>query len=425
MAKIAIVNGVRTPFVKAWGVFDNLPAHRLGALCVTELLQRTKLDSRLVDEVIMGCVAQPAEAANVARVISLLAGIPKEKKAYTVCRNCASGFEAVTSAAEKIQCGMDEIVIAGGTESMSHMPLLFNKEASTLFQKLSKAKTILDRIKIFAQMRPRHFVPTPSLMLGLTDPVCGLNMGQTAELLAKDFGISREAQDRFALESHRRAAAAAEKLREETTDVFVPPEYRACVRDDNGIRKNQTYEALEKLKPIFDRKTGTVTAGNASQVTDGACALLLMTEEKAEKLGLEVLGYLRDYAYVGLEPARMGLGSAIAIEKVLEQNSLDLKDIDLFEINEAFAVQVLACLRALASGDFAKKCFSSGLPVGEIPREKLNVNGGAIALGHPVGTSGARLILTCLKEMKRRSLRRGLVTACIGGGQGAALILER
>lgn len=425
MGRIAIVNGVRTPFVKAWDAFDNIPAQHLGALCVTELLQKTELDSRSVDEVIIGCVGQPADASNVARVVSLLAGIPQEKRAYTVGRNCASGFEAVTSAAEKIRCGIDEIVIAGGTESMSNMPMLFNKETAALFMKLSKAKTVLSRLKIFAQMRPRHFAPTPSLVLGLTDPVCGLNMGQTAELLAKDFGISREEQDRFALESHRRAEASQEKFREETLDVLVPTSYRVCVRDDNGIRKNQTYEALKKLKPIFERNTGTVTAGNASQVTDGACSLLVMAEENAKQRGYEVLGYLRDYVYVGLEPARMGLGPAFAIETILRKNSMALKDIDLFEINEAFAVQVLACLRALASAEFAKKHFPSGAPMGEIPPEALNVNGGAIALGHPVGTSGARLVLTCLKEMKRRSLRRGLVSACIGGGQGAALILER
>ncbi len=425
MKRIAIVNGVRTPFIKSWESFDNIPAHHLGALCVTELLQRTELDSRRVDEVVMGCVGQPAEAANVARVISLLAGIPQDKRAYTVGRNCASGFEAITSAAEKIQCGVDEIVIAGGTESMSNMPMLFPKEAAALFSKLSKAKTLLGRIKIFAQMRPRHFAPTPSLVLGLSDCTCGLNMGQTAELLAKDFGISREEQDRFAMESHRRVEASQDKLREETMDVLVPPDFKVCVRDDNGVRKNQTYEALQKLKPIFEKNTGTVTAGNASQITDGACALLAMSEEKAKEMGCEVLGYLRDYLYVGLEPARMGLGPAIVIEKILRRNKMSLKDIDLFEINEAFAVQVLACLRGLASKEFAKKHFPSGTPVGEIPREALNVNGGAIALGHPVGTSGARLVLTCLKEMKRRSLRRGLVSACIGGGQGAALILER
>lgn len=425
MKKIAIVDGVRTPFIKAWDAFDNIPAHQLGALCVTELLQRTELDSPLVDEVVMGCVGQPTEAANVARVISLLAGLPHEKPACTVSRNCASGFEAITSAAEKIRCGIDEIVIAGGTESMSNMPMLFKKESATLFLKLSKAKTFWQKLAILARMRPRHFAPTSSLVLGLTDPVCGLNMGQTAEILAKDFAISREAQDRFALESHRRATAAREKLSEETLDVFIPPDYRTRVRNDNGVRESQSYEALAKLKPLFEKRTGTVTAGNASQITDGACALLLMPEEKAKSLGYEILGTLRDYVSVGLEPARMGLGPVFAIEQLLRKNSMTLKDIDLFEINEAFAAQVLACLRALACPQFAQKHFPSGRPVGEIPAERLNVNGGAIALGHPVGTSGARLVLTCLKEMKRRKLHRGLVSACVGGGQGTALILER
>ena len=425
MKRIAIVDGVRTPFIKAWDAFDNIPAQQLGAMCVTELLRRTGLDNPLVDEVVMGCVGQPAEAANVARVVSLLAGLPHDKRAYTVSRNCASGFEAITSAAEKIRCGVDGIVIAGGTESMSNTPLLFKKETSTLFLKLSRAKTSWGKLKILMQLRPRHFFPTPALMLGLTDPVCGLNMGQTAELLAKGFGISREEQDQFALESHRRAAAALGKLREETMDVFIPPDHQTYVRDDNGVREKQTLEALEKLKPTFEKKTGTVTAGNASQITDGACALLLMPEEKAQGMGCEILGYLRDYLYVGLEPARMGLGPVFAIEKILRRNTLALRDIDLFEINEAFAVQVLACLRALASEEFARQHFESRSPMGKIPRELLNVNGGAIALGHPVGASGARLVLTCLKEMKRRSLRRGLVSACIGGGQGAALILER
>jgi acetyl-CoA C-acetyltransferase/acetyl-CoA acyltransferase len=425
MKRIAIVNGVRTPFIKAWSAFDPIPAQQLGALCVTGLLQKTGLDSRLVDEVVMGCVGQPAEAANVARVISLLTGLPWDKKAYTVNRNCASGFEAITSAAEKIRCEADEIVIAGGTESMSNMPMLFKKETATLFLKLSKAKTVWEKLKVMACMRPHHFAPIPSVTLGLTDPVCGLSMGQTAEILARDFSISREEQDRFALESHRRAASAREKLRDETLDVFVSPDHSACTRDDNGVRENQSYEALTKLKPLFEKRNGTITAGNASQITDGACAILLMSEEKAKGLGYEILGILRDYVTVGLEPARMGLGPVFAIEAILRRNAMGLKDIDLFEINEAFAAQVLACLRALACPQFAKKHFPSGRPVGEIPREILNVNGGAIALGHPVGTSGARLVLTCLKEMKRRSLKRGLVSACVGGGQGTALILER
>ena len=425
MKKIAIVEGVRTPFIKSWGLFDRLPAQWLGAKCVRELLERTRFAPNLVDEVIFGCVAQPAEAANVARVISLESGIPKEKEACTVNRNCASGFEAVTSAAEKILCGVDEVVVAGGTESMSNASMLFRKDASALFRRLSRAKNFLEKVKILLCFRPKHFSPVSSLKLGLTDPTCGLNMGETAEILAKEFKISRERQDAFALRSHERAVQAREKLREEIIPVFLPNNPEAGIQDDNGPREHQTLNTLSKLKPVFDRGHGTVTAGNSSQITDGACALLLMDAEKAKAMGYEILGILRDYTYVGVEPSHMGLGPVFAIEKLLRKNSLTLKDIGLIEINEAFAAQVLACLEALASPEFFRDHFQAGAPAGEIDPEILNVNGGAIALGHPVGTSGARLILTCLKEMKRRSVRRGLVSLCVGGGQGGAVLLER
>ena len=425
MKKVAVVNGVRTPFVKAWTLFDSLPAQRLGASCVTELLQKTEIDPRQIDEVILGCVGQPVEAANISRVVSLYAGIPKDKRAYTVNRNCASGFEAVTSAVEKISVGTDEVVIAGGTESMSNAPLLFSKEAAGLFMKLSRSKSVFDKLGTLLGFRLRHFKPVAALQCALTDPVCGLNMGQTAEVVAKKYAVSREKQDRFALESHRRALAAREKLREEIMPIPLSPHYETTVRDDNGVRENQTLEALAKLKPIFDRRTGTVTAGNSSQITDGAVALLFMPEEKAKALGYEILGTLRAYDYVGLEPSEMGLGPAYAIERVLRKSGLSLREIELFEINEAFAAQVLASVEALASKKFAGENFPNGTPVGEINPALLNVNGGAIALGHPVGATGSRLVLTCLKEMKRRGLHRGLVSLCVGGGQGGAIILER
>ncbi len=425
MKKIAIVDGIRTPFIKAWTLFDAIPAQELGAHCLNELLQRTNLDPKLVDEVIVGCVGQPIEAANVARVIALLGGVPKNSKAYTVSRNCASGFEAVTSAVEKIQAGKDEIVIAGGAESMSNAPMIFPKKTQQLFMALSRAKSFGQKLKVIAQFRPKHFAPIASVPLALTDPVCGLNMGQTAEVLAKKFGISREKQDQFALESHQRVISGRERLREEMMTYYIPPKYETFVRDDSGARDNQSLEMLTKLKPIFDRRSGTITAGNASQITDGACMLLVMPEEKAKALGFEILGTLVDYEYIGLEPREMGLGPAFAIERLLKRTGRALKDIDLFEINEAFAAQVLAVLEAVQSKSFASSNFESGKPLGEIPRSRLNVNGGAIALGHPVGVSGARLILTCLKEMKRRNLKTGLVSLCVGGGQGGAVLLER
>ncbi|MDP6686168.1 MAG: thiolase family protein [Candidatus Omnitrophota bacterium] len=413
MGRIAIVNGVRTPFVKAWTSFEDIPAQKLGAICARELMEMTHLDPDSVDEVIFGAVAQPVEASNVARVISLYAGIPKEKRAYTISRNCASGFESVTSASEKIRCGLDGVVIAGGTESMSNIPLIFGKDITKIFLRLGKAKSLLEKISLISRIRPRHFKPVVGLALGLTDPVCGLNMGQTAEVLAKEFGISRKEQDEFSLMSHKRAIEARLKLQEEITPVIVPPKFKTVVKNDNGPRENQTLEALAKLKPYFDRHTGTVTVGNSCQVTDGACSLLIMEDERARAMGYEPLGYIRSYTYVGVEPSKMGLGPAYAIPIVLKQAGLQLKDIDLIEINEAFAVQVIACLRLLASS------------VGEIDMDKLNVNGGAIALGHPVGTTGSRMILTALREMNRRNSKFGLVSLCVGGGQGGAIVLER
>ncbi len=426
MSSIAIVNGIRTPFVKAWTLFDDMSAQELGRVAVSELLQRSELDPKVVDEVIIGSVAGAAEAANISRVISLYAGIPHEKRAYTVSRNCASGIEAVTSAAEKIQCGVDEIVIAGGAESMSNIPLLYNKKATKIFMQLSRAKTPLEKLKWFTKFSPAMLLnPVVGVKLGLSDPVCGLNMGQTAEVLAKEFAIPRREQDEFALASHQNAIAAREKLHEEIVPVIASPRYDQAVEDDNGPRENQSMEALEKLHPLFDRFHGTVTAGNSSQITDGACALLVMKEEKAKELNLTPLGYIRDYICVGCEPSHMGLGPAYAIPQVLKKANLQLSDIGLVEINEAFATQVLACQRALDSSEFAKKQCGLSSPIGSIDSTILNVNGGAIALGHPVGTTGSRLILTLLKEMARRNVGLGLVSLCVGGGQGAAIILER
>ena len=422
---IVIAGGVRTAFIKSWTLFDSLGAEQLGAWCLRELIERSGLSPAVVDEVIVGCVGQPANAANIARVISLLGGIPKDKKAYTVHRNCASGFEAVTSAYEKIVAGQDQVVIAGGAESMSNIPLLFSKDAQNLFMKLGRAKTILEKLQAIIQFRPKHFSPVAGLMLGLSDPVCGLNMGQTAEVLAKKFGISRKAQDEFALASNQKTIAAREKLREEIMPILLPPKFEQMVQDDNGARENQNMDALLKLKPAFEKVTGSVTAGNSSQITDGACMLIVTTEEKAKELGLEVMGRIVGYDYAGLEPAEMGMGPVFAIDRLMKRTGVDLKSIDLFEINEAFAAQVLSCLEAVKSKSFAQSFLNRTEALGEIPLEKLNVNGGGIALGHPVGVSGARLILTALKELKRRNGKRALVSLCIGGGQGGAVLLER
>lgn len=423
-SRIAIVDGVRTPFVKAFTAFNNLPSKELGRIAFSEVIQRTEINPNLIDEVIVGSVATTSDSANIGRVISLLAGVPQSKRAMTVSRNCASGIEAVTSAYEKIVAGADEIVLAGGAESMSSVPFTYTKKAQEVFMSLGKA-TPAQRIAALWKIKGELVKPIIGLQEALTDPVCGLNMGQTAEVLAKEFGISRRDQDEFSLASHQKAAAAKSKLAEEIVPVEVGPDYKTTVDSDNGVREKQSMEDLTKLKPYFERGTGTVTAGNSSQITDGAAAVLIMPEEKAKALGYKPLGYIRSYAYEGLDPRRMGLGPAFAIPSALKKAGLALKDIELFEINEAFAAQVIACERALQSDAFCKKELGLSGAYGVIRRDILNVNGGGIALGHPVGVTGTRIILTLLKELARRGQKLGVASLCIGGGQGAAIVLER
>lgn len=422
--KIVIVDGVRTPFAKAFTDFNDVPAKELARVAFAELLQRTELDPSLVDEVILGAVATTSDAANIARVVSLMAGIPQRRRAVTVSRNCASGVESVTNAYEKILTGLDSVVLAGGAESMSNVPLTHKKSVQNFFVRSRKA-SLFEKAAMIWKIKKDFLSPVIGLEEALTDPVCGLNMGQTAEVLAQEFGITRDEEDRFALESHRRATAARARLAEEIAPVYPGPDYRKVVTQDNGVRENQSLEDLGKLRPVFDPVSGTVTAGNSSQVTDGACALLVMEEERARALGFQPLGVIRSYAYEGLDPRRMGLGPAYAIPVALEKAGVAFTDIELMEINEAFAAQVIACERALASDEFCRKELGLSGAVGKIDRSRLNVNGGAIALGHPVGTTGSRLILTLLLEMKRRGLGLGLVSLCVGGGLGAAVVLER
>ena len=426
-SRLVIVDGVRTPFCKMGTDLAAFSADELGRIATQALLTRTGLDPALIDEVIFGCVGQPADAANVARVIALRAGIPEHVPAITVHRNCASGLESLTQAYEKMTAGRGSIFLVGGTESMSNYPLLYTKTAAEKLAKLSRAKSFVEKVSALTAFRPADFKPRITLQLGLTDPVCGMNMGDTAELLARESGLSREEQDAFALESHQRAAAAKAKLAEEICPVFptlASGKSTKPIVADNGVRESQTMEALAKLRPVFDRHHGTVTAGNASQITDGAVALLVMTEERAAELGFTPIGALLGYAYAGCDPTRMGLGPVYAIAKAEEKTGLAVNAADLIEINEAFAAQTLAVLKCCESEQFAKKMLGRSSPVGEIRRDRLNVNGGAIALGHPVGATGARLVLASLKELKRQNLKRALVSVCVGGGQGAAIWLE-
>jgi len=398
-SRLAIVDGIRTPFCKAGGKLKDVQADDLGAFAVKEIMARTGFPADEIDEVIFGNVAQPIHAANIARVIALKAGLPVELPAYTVHRNCASGMQAFTSAAEKIGAGEAEVVLVGGTESMSNIPLIFSSQMTELFYQLNKARSLTQKLKAIASFRLSFLKPIIGLERGLTDPVCGLIMGLTAERLSRDFQITREQQDQYALESHRRATAAIEagRLDEEIVPIPVPPRYADIQLCDEGPRPNQSTEDLQKLKPYFDRKTGTVTVGNSSQVTDGAAAALVMPEEKAQAMGLQPLGYLHSYAYAALAGERMGLGPVYATAKLLDKTGFALDDFDLIELNEAFAAQVLACDRAFASHEFAQANLGRDQALGGIDPAKMNVNGGAVALGHPVGATGARLIVTLLK----------------------------
>ena len=404
--RLVIIDGLRTPFCKMGTDLVPFSADDLGRIAVDALLTRTGLDPALIDEVIFGCVSQPAEAANIARVISLRAGIPDSVPASTVHRNCASGFEAFTTAYERMTADRGSIFIVGGTESMSRLPLLFQNLTAQKFAEVAKAKTTAQKISAMTDFRPADFEPRATLKLGLTDPVCGLNMGETADLLAREDSITREQQDAFALLSHQKAMAAEARLAEEICPVYIGSK---PLIHDNGPRTDTSMAALGGLKPVFE-KYGTVTAGNSSQITDGAVALLVMSESRAKELGFKPIGALTAYAYAGVDPAHMGLGPVAAIERVAKKCKLTPADADLVEINEAFAAQVLGVLSRIKPA---------------IPDDKLNVNGGAIALGHPVGATGARLILTSLKELARRNGKRALVSLCVGGGQGGAIWLER
>ncbi|HEY4813242.1 MAG TPA: thiolase family protein [Chthoniobacterales bacterium] len=424
---IYIVAGIRTPFAKSGTVLADTTAMDLGKTVISLLMAKTGLAPDKIEEVIFACVGQPAEAPNIARVIALRAGVPESVPAVTVHRNCASGFEAVTHAAEKMIAGRGDIFLAGGVESMSQMPLLYSYETAKKFGAFARAKNVAHKFQAATRFRISDLKPEIALQLGLSDPVCGLNMGETAENVSRDLSISREEQDRFAMRSHHRAIAARANLDAEITPVYLSRSKngKACLQQDNGPRENQTMEALAKLKPVFEPNTGTVTAGNSSQITDGAAALLLMTEKGLKESGLSPLGRLLGYDYVGLDPARMGMGPIHAINRVEQRVGLGLKDASIIEINEAFAAQVLACQKAAVSAEYCKKHLGRDSALGEIPDEILNVNGGAIALGHPVGVSGARLVLTALKELDRRQADKALVALCVGGGQGGALWLTR
>ena len=425
--RIAIVDGIRTPFVKAFGEAKDISAFELGRIATVDLLERARIDKNLISEVIFGNWASPYEALNPARVIAVQSKLPVKVTAYTVGQNCDSGIRSITSAHEKIQAGNAEIIIAGGAESMSSAPVLFGPAMQHIFYDAARAKSLIKKFNALIKLRPKHFKPSFVLSTANVDILCGLGMGETAEIVAKEFKITRGEQDRFAFESHKKALAATQsgKLAEEIVPIFVPPKYNNVIDKDIGMREDISLENLAKLKPYYDREYGTITVGNSSMLTDGAAALLIMKEEQARAMGYEPLGYIKSYAYTGLNPKRMVLGGIYASYYALKKAGLKSRDLELIEMNEAFATVMAATEKCFSSKKFSEDNFGETETLSGVDMSIVNVNGGAIALGHPIAASGTRLVLTLLKEMRRRNLKLGLAALCAGGGQGGAMILER
>jgi acetyl-CoA acyltransferase len=422
--RVAIVAGVRTPFARAGTVFKSLSAIELGRLCVAELLQRTEIDPALVEAVVYGTVVHSVLAPNIAREIALMPLFPRGVDAYTVSRACASANQAITDAADQIALGHRDVVIAGGAESLSNVPILHSRGMSDALVAMSRAKGVGGRIAALSRVRPRDFIPlTPAI----AEPTTGETMGQSAEKMAKLNAIPREEQDQLALRSHRLAAVGTQdgRLTADIATVWVPPRYDVAVTSDNGIRTDTSIEQLRLLKPVFDRRYGTVTAGNSSPLTDGASALLLMSEERARTLGYTPLAFIRSYAYAALDPAeQLLMGPVLAAPLALQRAGLTLKDMSLIEMHEAFAAQVLCNLRGFESREWAGRAGYSQ-PVGTVDRSILNVMGGSIAIGHPFGATGGRILLTLARELARRGGQFGLLTVCAAGGLGHAMVIER
>jgi acetyl-CoA acyltransferase len=422
--RVAIVAGVRTPFTRAGSVFKSISAIDLGKICVAELIQRTNLDGKEVQALVFGTVIPSVIAPNIAREVSLLPMLPKGVQAFSVSRACASANQAITDAADQIALGHIDVAIAGGSESLSNIPILHSQGFSEALVLASKAKTMGGRVKALARIRPKDLVPiTPAI----AEPSTGETMGQSAEKMAKLNNISRDEQDQFALRSHRLAAEGTKdgRLTAEIMPVYVPPKYETFATSDNGIRENTSYDQLAQLKPVFDKLYGSVTAGNASPLTDGGACVLLMSEERARDLGYAPLGFIRSYAYAALDPGEQLLQAPVlAAPMALKRAGLALKDIDLVEMHEAFAAQVLSNLRGFESQQWAERAGFSQ-PTGEVDRDKLNVMGGSIAIGHPFGATGSRITVTLLNELRRRDKQFGLMTVCAAGGMGFAMVVER
>ena len=421
---VYIVDGMRTPWLKARGEPGNFSASDLAVQASRYLLARQTFTPDQLDEVVTGCVMAGPDEANISRVIALRLGCGKAVPAYTVQRNCASGMQALDSAALDIACGRYDLVLAGGTEAMSQAPLLLNQGMTAWLAAWNVAKTPFDRVRLLCQFKLKYLAPVIALLRGLTDPIIGLSMGQTAEIIAHRFGISREKMDEFSLQSHQRLAAAQDAgiFKDELNPVYDRKNHYYSY--DSGLRRDTRLEKLASLKPFFDKSFGLVTAGNSSQVTDGAAFLVLASEKAVQQYQLPVLARIVDVVWAGVEPSEMGLGPVHAVSILLKKQQLAFNRIDFWEINEAFAGQVLACLAAWQDIDYCKTQLGLSEILGQLNPAILNIDGGAIAMGHPVGASGARIVLHLAHVLKRKQARFGIATLCIGGGQGGALLLE-
>ncbi len=421
---VYLVDGARTPFLKARGGPGPFTPVDLAVQCGRPLLLRQPFAPDAFDQVILGCVNVIADEMNPARVAALRLGMGDAMVAFTVQINCGSGMQSIDTAYRYIRDGSSDLILAGGTEALSRAPLVMREEAVEWYASLVQARGPLDTARQFTGLRPDFFKPIIGLERGLTDPITTLNMGQTAEVLAHRFGISRQAADQYAVESqHRLAKAQAEGWLADEIEPAFDREGNVYEHDD-GVRPESSMEKLAGLNPVFEQPYGKVTAGNSSQITDGASWVVLASQKAVDAHGLTPLAQIRDSQWAALNPSIMGLGPVLAVTSMMQRNGLDNPDIDLWEINEAFAAQVLACLAAWQDKDFCKQVLGLDKPFGQIARNRLNVDGGAISLGHPVGTSGNRIVLHLVNAMKRLQKKRGIATECIGGGQGGAMLVE-
>jgi acetyl-CoA C-acetyltransferase len=425
---IYIVDGARTPFLKSKNRPGPFAASDLATQAGRALLMRQPFAPDELDEVILGCAAPSVDEVNIGRVAALRMGCGQKVPGWTVMRNCASGMQAVDSGISNILAGRSQLVLAGGVDALSRAPLLYAERMVHWFSDMAAARTAGQRAALFARLPIKALLaPVIGIMKGLTDPMVGLLMGQTAENLAHRFGISREQQDAFSVLSHQKVAKAqdAGPLAPGGGEVEALYDRDGTVYPlDDGVRRDATPESLAKLRPFFDRKYGSVTPGNSSQITDGAAWLVLASEDALKRHDLEPLGRIVDSEWAGLDPAQMGLGPVHAATPILKRHKLALDDLDYWEINEAFAAQVLGCLAAWKDEKYCREELGLENSLGEINPERLNVDGGAIALGHPVGASGTRIVLHLLKVLKRNNAKRGIASICIGGGLGGAMLVE-